>query len=184
MGSPLGGRVCVPAHALDRIVGLPEPLTPSSFAMRSPLWVELAYLCSCSIVTKALTWTVLGFKFLRNGVTLLGSSVHTCICTRSEQRFLAMCSFMMGSPFYGRVAIPMYVLDRNKGFHLVCLALCSFAMRSPFQSRGSIPLCMYSIKTKVFTWLCLALCSFMMGHPFRVECPYFCMYSIGSKVLT
>ena len=78
----------MPVHALDRIVGLPEPLTPSSFAMRSPWWVELAYLCSCSIVTKALTWIVLGFKFLRDGVTLLGSSVHTYVCNRSERRFL------------------------------------------------------------------------------------------------
>ena len=87
MGSLLGGRVGVPVHALDRIVGLPEPLTPSSFAMRSLWWVELAYLCSCSIVTKALTWIVLGFKFLCDGVTLLGSSVHIYECTRSEQRY-------------------------------------------------------------------------------------------------
>ena len=81
----------MPAHALYWIVGLPEPLTPSSFAMRSPLWVELAYLCTYSIVAKALPWLVLGFKFLRDGVTLLGLSVHTCVCT---------------------------VLDRNEGFHL------------------------------------------------------------------
>ena len=77
----------MPVHVLDRIVGLPEPLVPSSFAMRSPLWVEPAYLCTYSIVTKALPWPVLGFKFLRDGVTLLGSSVHTCVCTRSDRRF-------------------------------------------------------------------------------------------------
>ena len=66
-GVTLGGRVCVPAHALDRIVGLPEPLAPSSFTMRSPLWVEPAYLCTYSIVTKTLPWPVLGFKFFRDG---------------------------------------------------------------------------------------------------------------------
>ena len=80
-GVTLGGRSCESAHALDRIVGFPEPLTPSSFAMRSPLWVEPAYLCACSIVTKALTWPVLRFKFLRDGVTVLGLSVHTWVCT-------------------------------------------------------------------------------------------------------
>ena len=86
-GVTLGGRGCESAHALDRIVGFPEPLVPSSFALRSPLWVEPAYLCACSIVPKALTWPVLRFKFLRDGVTLLGSSVHTWVCTRLERRF-------------------------------------------------------------------------------------------------
>ena len=88
-GVTLRGRVCVPAYVLDRIVGFPEPLFSSSFAMRSPLWVESAYLCTYSIGTKVLTWLVLGFKFLRDGVTLLG-----------------------------RVSVPLYVLDRNEGFNL------------------------------------------------------------------
>ena len=86
-GVTLWGRVCESAYALDRIVGIPEPLISSSFAMGSPLWVDLVYLCTCSVVTKALTWPVRGFKFLRDGVTLLGSSVHTFVCTRSDRRF-------------------------------------------------------------------------------------------------
>ena len=88
-GVTLRGRVCVSAYILDWIVGFPEPLFYSSFAMRSPLWVESAYLCTYSIRMKVLTWLVLGFKFLRDGVTLLG-----------------------------RVSVPLYVLDRNEGFNL------------------------------------------------------------------
>ena len=42
----------------------------------------------------------------------IGTKVFPWIC-------LAMCSFAMGSPFSGRVSIPMYVLDQNEGFHLV-----------------------------------------------------------------
>ena len=57
--------------------------------MRSPLGVESAYLCTYSIETKVVTWLVLGFMFLRDGVALLG-----------------------------RVFILLYVLDRNEGFHL------------------------------------------------------------------
>ena len=86
---PLKGQVCVSVYVLDRIVGFPEPLFSSSFAMRSPLWVESAYLCTYLVRTKVLTWLVLGFKFLRDGVTLLG-----------------------------RVSVPLYVLDRNEGFPL------------------------------------------------------------------
>ena len=71
-GVTLRGRVCVSVYVLDRIVDFPEPLFSSSFAMRSPLWVEFAYLCTYSIGMKVLTWLVLGFKFLRNGVTFLG----------------------------------------------------------------------------------------------------------------
>ena len=90
-------------YVLDRIVGFPEPLFSSSFAMRSPLWVESEYLCTYSIGTKVLTWLVLGFKFLRDGVTLLG-----------------------------RVSVPLYVLDWNKFFHLVFFCILnSFAMGSP-----------------------------------------------------
>ena len=59
-GVTLGGRVCESAHALDLIVGFPEPLAPSSFTMRSPLWVESAYLCTYSIITKALLGLFLG----------------------------------------------------------------------------------------------------------------------------
>ena len=69
-GVTLRGRVCVSVCVLDRIVGFPEPLFFSSFGMRSPLWVESAYLCTYSIGMKVLTWLVLGFKFLRDGVTL------------------------------------------------------------------------------------------------------------------
>ena len=54
------------------------------------MWVESAYLCTYSIGMKVLTWLVLGFKFLRDGVTLLG-----------------------------RVSVPLYVLDRNEGFNLL-----------------------------------------------------------------
>ena len=75
------------AYVLDRIVGFPEPLFSSSFVMMSPLGVESAYLCTYTIETKVLTWLVLGFKFLRDGVTLLG-----------------------------RVSVLLYVLDRNEGF--------------------------------------------------------------------
>ena len=57
--------------------------------MGSPLGVESAYLCKYSIETKVLNWLVLGFKFLRDGVTLLG-----------------------------QVSVPLYVLDRNEGFNL------------------------------------------------------------------
>ena len=88
-GVTLRGRVCVSAYVLDRIIGFPEPLFSSSFAMRSPLGVESAYLCTYSIKMKVFTWLVLGFMFLRNGVTLLG-----------------------------RVSILLYVLDQNEGFHL------------------------------------------------------------------
>ena len=77
------------AYVPDRIVGLSESLFSSSFAMRSPLKVESAYLCTYSIETKVVTWLVLGFIVLRDGVTLLG-----------------------------RVSILLYVLDRNEGFHL------------------------------------------------------------------
>ena len=71
-GVTLKGRVCMTAYVLDRIIGFLEPLFYSSFAMRSPLWVESAYLCTYSIRTKVLTWLVLGFNCLRDGVTLLG----------------------------------------------------------------------------------------------------------------
>ena len=89
-GVTLRGRVCVSAYVLDRIVGFPESLFSSSFAMSSPLGVESAYLCTYSIETKVVTWVVLGFMFLRDGVTLLG-----------------------------RVSILLYVLDRNEGLHWV-----------------------------------------------------------------
>ena len=88
-GVTLRGRVCVSAYILDRIVGFPEPLFSSSFAMRSPLGVKSAYLCTYAIETKVFTWLVLGFKFLCDGVTLLG-----------------------------QVPILLYVLDRNEGFQL------------------------------------------------------------------
>ena len=114
----------MPVHALDQIVGFPEPLTPSSFAMRSPWWVKLAYLCSCSIVMKALinlvcSWVQVPSRWdhpVRVECPYLcmysiGTKVFTWFC-------LAMCSFAMGFPFFGRVAIPTYVLDRNEGFHL------------------------------------------------------------------
>ena len=103
-GVTLRGRVCGSAYVLDRIVGFPEPLFSSSFAMRSLLWVESAYLCPYSMGTKVLTWLVLGLKFLRDGVTLLG-----------------------------RVSVPLYVLNRNEGFNLGFFGFSSsFAMRSPF----------------------------------------------------
>ena len=57
-GVTLWGRVCVSVDILDRIVGFPESLFSSSFAMRSPLWVESAYLCTYSIGTKVLTWLI------------------------------------------------------------------------------------------------------------------------------
>ena len=92
------------AYALDRIVGFLEPLFSSSFAMRLPLGVESAYLCTYSIETKVFTWLVVGFKYLRDGVTLLG-----------------------------RVSILLYVLDRNEGFSLeFFLISSSFPMGSPF----------------------------------------------------
>ena len=47
------------------------------------------YLCTYSIETKVVTWLGLDFMFLRDGVTLLG-----------------------------RVFMLLYVLDRNKDFHL------------------------------------------------------------------
>ena len=77
------------AYVLDRIVGFPESLFSSYFAMRSSLGVESAYLCTYSIETKVVTWLALGFMFLRDGVTLLG-----------------------------RVSMLLYVLDRNEGFLL------------------------------------------------------------------
>ena len=102
-GHPWGSN-CVLAHTLDWIVGLPEPFAPSSFAMRTSFWVETVYLFKYSIITKALTWPVLGFKFLRDGVTLFGSSVHTfCMYSIGTKVFtwfcLALCSFAMGSSF-------------------------------------------------------------------------------------
>ena len=51
--------------------------------------VEWPYLCMSSIGTKVFTW----FS-------------------------LALCSFAMGSPFQGRGSIPVYVFNRNEGFHL------------------------------------------------------------------
>ena len=64
---------------------------------------ESAYLCTYSIGTKVVTWLVLGFMFLRDGVALLGG-----------------------------VFILLYVLDRNEGFHGFFLILSSFAIGSPF----------------------------------------------------
>ena len=66
-GVTLRGRVCVSAYVLDRIVGFPEPLFSSSFAMRSPLEVESAYLCTYSIGTKVLTWVFSDFEFFAMG---------------------------------------------------------------------------------------------------------------------
>ena len=103
-GATLKGRVCVSVYVLDRIAGFPEPLFSSSFTMRSPLWVESAHFCTYSIGTKVLTCLVLGFRFLPDGVTLLG-----------------------------QVSVPLCVLDRNKGFHLVLFCISSsFAMGPPF----------------------------------------------------
>ena len=42
----------------------------------------------------------------------IGTKVFLWFC-------LTLCSFAMGSPFQGRVSIPIYVLDRNEGFHWV-----------------------------------------------------------------
>ena len=75
------------AYVLNGIVGFSESLFSSSFAMRSSLGVESAYLCTYSTETKVVTWLVLAFMFLRDGVTLRG-----------------------------RVSILLYVLDRNEGF--------------------------------------------------------------------
>ena len=106
------GRACVPLFMLDRNEGFNLNCSWVQVPSRwgHPVRVECPYLCMYSI----------------------GTEVFTCFC-------LAMCSFTMGFPFYGRVAIPMYVLDRNEGFTWVSLALCSFAMESPFQGQGSIP---------------------------------------------
>ena len=79
-------------YVLDRIVGFPEPLFSSSFAMMSPLWVESAYLCTYSIGTKILTCLVLGFKFLCDGVTLLGSNIRIHASSiRSKELLVAGC---------------------------------------------------------------------------------------------
>ena len=175
MGSPLGGRVCVPVHALDRIVGLPEPLTPSSFAMRSPWWVELAYFCSCSIVTKALTWICSWVQVPSRWdhpvrvecpylcMYSIGTKVFTWFC-------LAMCSFAMGSPFYDRVAIPMYVLDRNERFHLVFSGFV-FLRDGVTLSGSRVHTCVCTrSKRRVsvgFVWHCVPS---RWYHPFRVAC--------------
>ena len=90
-GVTLRGRVCVSVYVLDWIVGFPEPLFSSSFAMRSPLWVESAYLCTYSTGRKVLTWLVLGFKFLRDGVTLLGQ-VSVFIRPQSDGRNLLLAA--------------------------------------------------------------------------------------------
>ena len=162
----------MPVHTLDRIIGLPEPLPPSSFAIRSPWWVELAYLCSCSIVTKALTWVVLGFKFLRDGVTLLGSSVHTHVYTvldRNEGFYLVLSCYVFlrgGVPLLWLSGLTFICPRSERRFSLGFLWLCvPSRWGHPFRVEGSY-LCVYSIATKVFTWVCLALCFFTMVPPF------------------
>ena len=97
---------------------------------------------------------------------LLGSSVHTCVCTRSERRFnlgvwLAICSFVMGSPFQGRVFIPVYVLDRNEGF---CLGLSAFLfLRDGVTLSGSCAIPGYvHDRNEGFSGFYLAGCSFAM----------------------
>ena len=181
MGSPLGARVCVPAHALDWIVGLPEPLAPSSFMIRSPWWVELAYLCTYSTLTKVLNWPVLGFSSFAMGcpylcMYLIGTKVFTWCC-------LAM--FLHdGVLFLDHVSIPMYVLDWYEGFHLVLSAFV-FLHNGVTLTGSSVDtyICTRSKRrfSLGFVWHCV---SSQWGHSFRVECPYLCMYSIGSNVLT
>ena len=91
-GVTLRGRVCVSVYVLDRIVGFPEPLFSSSFAMRSPLWVKSAYLCMYSIGTKVLTFFFLHFEFLRDGSTCLGSSIRIhASSVRSKELLVAGC---------------------------------------------------------------------------------------------
>ena len=92
--------------------------------MRSPLWVEPAYLCTYSIVMKALTWPVLRFKFLRDGVT------------RSERRFsfgfVWICvPSRWGLPF--RVECPYLCMSSIGWKDLTCLfwVSSSFAIGSP-----------------------------------------------------
>ena len=86
------GRACVPLFVLDRNEGFNLNCSWVQVPSRwgHPVRVECPYLCMYSFGMKVFTW----------------------FC-------LAMCSFAMGSPFYVRVAIHMYVLDRNEGFHLV-----------------------------------------------------------------
>ena len=85
-----------------------------------------------------------------------------------------------GVTLRGRVCVSAYVLDRIVGF-LETLFSSSFAMRSPLGSSLRI-----SVRTRSKRRLSLGLfwvsCSFAMGSPFWVECPYFCMCSIGTKV--
>ena len=87
-GHPCGSS-CAPELVLVRIEGSPEPLIPSSFAMGSPLGVESVYLCTYSIGTKVLTWFFLCAMFLRDGVTLSGSSIRIAYyLDRIEGNFL------------------------------------------------------------------------------------------------
>ena len=97
-GVTLRGRVCVSVYVLDRIVGFSEPVFSSSFAMISPLWVESAYLGTYSIGTNVLICLVLGFKFLCDGVTLLGRvSVPLCVLNRNEGFSLFFSAFRVSS---------------------------------------------------------------------------------------
>ena len=158
------------AHALDRIVGLSEPLAPCSFALRSSLWVEPAYLCTFSIVPKALPWPVLGFKFLCDGVTLFGSSVHTYVCTRSDRRFsLGVVWLCVPSQWVhpvGSCICFSYVHDRFVGTFCCwllhpCLA-CHTALDSGLSPSGLI--CCYALSSSFVDY------SPLVVHP-SVACP-------------
>ena len=107
------------AYVLDRIVGFPESLFSCSFAMRSPLGVESAYLCTYSIETKVVTWLVLGFMFLRDGVTLWVECPYFCMYSIGTKVFTWVFSdfeFLRDGVTLFRVEYPYsYVLDRIEG---------------------------------------------------------------------
>ena len=112
--------------------------------MRSPLWVEPAYLCTYSIVTKALPWPVLGFKLLRDG----GHPFRVecpCLCMYSIGTKLLVCS---GFQVPSRTVHPVgscirisYLRDRFVGTFCCCLLCpglaCHMALDSGLSHSGA-----------------------------------------------
>ena len=65
--------------------------------MGSPFWVECPYICMCSIGMKVFTWVFSDFKFLRDGATLLESSIriHTFSIGSKELLVAGCCALAL-----------------------------------------------------------------------------------------
>ena len=103
-------------------------LSLCSFAMGSPFQGRGSIPVYVLDLNEGFPLGLSGIVFLHDGATLLGSNVHTFVCTRSDRRFSlelfwVSSSFAMGSPC--RVVYLFFVRPRSFQWNSLLLAAAS-----------------------------------------------------------